>query len=153
MQGHLDYWLYGVVKAAGALGNARGFLRAVQEETIRKLLEEERLDIPDGADPVDALRTYNRHLDDRGILDADDVAYHRAGRSLTVTIGASCPYRSTCAWLREEKEAVPCFRAIAMGEFLRLAARQSYDGRLTRFDVPCHLTFTHATLEASDRGD
>lgn len=153
VQSHLEYWLYGIVKVSAELGNARGFLRAVQEETIRKLVEDEDLTFPEGADPLEVLKTYNRRLDARGILDADDIAYHRKGRDLTITIGASCPYRSACNWLHEEKVPLPCFRAIAMGELLRLAAHESYDGRLTRFDLPCHITLNRGSLEASGHGD
>lgn len=149
----LDYWLYGVVKVAQGLGNVRGILRAVQEETIRKLVEAEHLSFPREADPSEILRVYNRHLDDRGILDADDIAYHREGGRLTVTVGASCPYRGTCDWLHEEEEPVPCFRAIAMGEALRLVAARSFEGTLTRFGVPCHLTFRPVTLEETDHGN
>lgn len=153
VQSHLDYWLYGLVKTAAGLGNARGFLRAVQEETIRKLVKAEHLSFPWDEDPIEVLRVYNRHLDDRGILDADDVAYHEKSGRLTVTIGESCPYRGTCNWLHAEGEPVVCFRAIAMGEILRLAAQRGFEGELTKFGVPCHLTFRHVTLEDTQHGD
>lgn len=153
VQSHLDYWLYGLVKVSTGLGNTRGLLRAVQEESIRKLLEVDDFAFPKDADPAEVLRIYNRHLDDRGIVDADDVAYHRTGGNLAVTIGESCPYRGTCNWLDEEKVLLPCFRAIAMGEVLRLAARRNFEGRLTQFGVPCHLTFKPVVLEEAHDGD
>lgn len=153
VQSHLEYWLYGIVKVSSELGNARAFLREVQEETIRKLVEDEDLSFPEGGDPLEVLQVYNRRLDERGILDADDIAYHGKGPHLTLTIGASCPYRGACNWLHEEHVPLPCFRANAMSELLRLAGRQSYDGTLTRFGVPCHLTLKRAALEASGHGD
>ena len=153
VQRHLDYWLYGIVKVANGLGNTRSFLRAVQEETIQKLLERNRLAFPTDGDPIELLRAYTGRLDERGILDADDVAFHRTGEHLSATIGDSCPYRSTCNWLHEDGEPLPCFRAIAMGEVLRLATGRANELRLTRFGVPCHVTFKPLSWEASDDGD
>ncbi len=150
---HLDYWLYGVVKVAGDLGNVRGFLRAVQEVTIARLLEKDGVRVAQGLDPVEALRLYNRHLDDQGFLDADDIAYHRKGGRLTVSVGESCPYRNTCNWLREDLRPIPCFRAIAMGEFLRLGTGSGLDGNLTKFGIPCHITFSKPRLQEAEHGD
>ncbi len=153
MQSHLDYWLYGLVKVTAELGNTRSFLRAVQEETIQKFLDTQDLEISEDMDTVEILRRYNRRLDDRGILDADDVAYHRKDGTLQVTVGATCPYRTTCDWLHEDGIALPCFRAIAMGELLRLVTRHPHDTKLSRFGVPCHITFTRGALEEVHDGD
>ena len=152
-QSHLDSWLYGLVKVTNDLGNARSVLRAVQEETIRKLLGAEPLSFPTQADPADILQAYDRSLGDRGILDADDAAYHRREGGLDVTVGASCPYRGTCIWLHDEGEPLPCFRAIAMAEFLRLTTGRTAEARLTRFGVPCDLIFRALPLEVDDDGN
>ncbi len=136
-----------------SLGNSRSFLRALQESTIEKLLETEPLEVTRDTNPVEILRRYNRQLDERGILDADDVAYHRRGAGLAVTIGHTCPYRTTCNWLTEDGIPPPCFRAIAMGELLRLVTRHAFDAKLSRFGVPCHLTFKRGPLEEVDDGD
>lgn len=153
MQSHLDYWLYGLVKVTTDLGNTRVFLRALQEEMFQKLLETRALEVSKEMDPVDILRRYNRQLDDRGILDADDVAYHRKGSQLNVTVGETCPYRVTCDWLHSDGIPLPCFRAIAMGELLRIVTQHAYPGRLSRFGVPCQLTFTRGALEEVDDGE
>ncbi len=153
LRSHLDYWLYGMVKVTASLGNTRSFLRALQEETIEKLVETQPLAVTKEMEPIEILRRYNRHLDDRGILDADDVACHKKGAALTATIGDSCPYRTTCNWLHQDGIPLPCFRAIAMGELLRLVTHHTFDAMLTRFGVPCHLTFMHIPIEEASDGD
>ncbi len=152
-QSHLEYWLDGLLKVSSELGNACDFLPAVHEETIRNLVEGDDLSFPTEAGPLEVLRVYNRGLDERGILNADDIGYRQKGPDLTPTLGASCPHRNACNWLHEEKVPLPSSRAIALGELLRLAAHAPHDGTLTRFCVPCHLTLKHAALEASRHGD
>lgn len=153
LRSHLDYWLYGLVRVTADLGNTRPLLRALQEATIRKLLGTQVLDLTDDLDAAEILRRYNRHLDHRGILDADDLAYHRRDGALEVTVGSTCPYRATCDWLHADGIPLPCFRAIAMGELLRLVTRRAHEARLARFSVPCHLTITRGSLEEVRDGD
>jgi hypothetical protein len=152
MQTFLEYWLYGVVKTAGDLGNARVFLRSVQEDSIRKLLENEQLAFGTAQEPIEILRIYDGHLDSMGILDRADVRYEPDGVDLRVTVGASCPYRSICNWIHEEGTTPPCFRAVALSEVLRIVGKHHYSGRLERFDVPCQLTFKPNAMEATDNG-
>jgi len=150
---HLDYWLYGIVKTASQLGNAGLFLRAVQEASIRKFLQEEHLAFRDVKEPIRILETYNEGLGQRGFLDADDIRYREAPEGLQVSIGESCPYRGTCNWISDEGGTVACFRAIAMGEVLRLVTQRSCEGALRSFGVPCQLTFKNHKLEAAKDGD
>lgn len=152
MRTFLDYWLYGVVKTAAELGNAPVFLRSVQEDSIRKLLQNEHLEFGGARDPIEILRIYDRHLDSMGILDRADVGYATDGAGLRVTVGGSCPYRSICNWIHEEGSAPPCFRAVALSEVLRIIAKRQYDGRLARFAVPCHILFQPVSLEAASDG-
>ncbi len=112
---HLDYWLYGIVKTGESLGNVRLFLRAAQEVSIRKFLETERTAFRGPADPLDVLRAYNARLDARGVLDARDIQYRRTREGLELSVGKTCPYRTTCTWIHEDGGVIPCFRAIAMG--------------------------------------
>ncbi len=135
------------------LGNTRSFVRALQESTIEKLLDTQGLDVTQDMDAAEILRRYNQQLDERGILDADDLAYHRKGAAMTVTVGRTCPYRTTCDWLKEDGIRPPCFRAIAMGELLRLVSHHAFDAKLTRFGVPCQLTLKRGPLEEVDDGD
>ncbi|HYM40852.1 MAG TPA: hypothetical protein VEY12_12060 [Thermoplasmata archaeon] len=150
---HLDYWLYGIVKTAGQLGNVRLFLRAAQEVSIRKLLESEGGAFPGFTDPLEILRTYNALLDARGVLDAGDIRYRPVDDDLEVSIGKTCPPRGTCSWMHDEGGRIPCFRAIAMGEVLRIVGHRTCDSSLVRFDIPCRLRFSHLGVEASEDGD
>lgn len=153
MKMHLDYWLYGIVKTTSQLGNAGLFLRAAQEASIRKFLQEEHLAFRDAKKPIRILETYNQGLGQRGFLNADDIWYREAPEGLQVSIGESCPYRGTCNWINDEGGTVACFRAIAMGEVLRLVTQRSYEGALRSFGVPCQLTFKNHKLEAAKDGD
>lgn len=152
VKSHLDFWLYGIAKTAGELGNVRLFLRAAQEHSIRKLFEGERGSFEGLTDPLEILRTYNARLDAWGVLDAGDIEYASDGPGLRVSVGDRCPYRSTCNWIHEEGETVPCFRAIAMAEVLRIVGHRTCESSLVRFDVPCQLRFKHLTVEVSADG-
>jgi hypothetical protein len=152
MQIFLDSWLYGVVKTTGELGNDRVFLRAVQEASIRQLLDRAGVTFDEVQAPLDILRAYDRHLDSLGIIDSTDVEYRAEDGRLCLAVGGSCPYRSACNWIHEEGTTPPCFLAVALSEVLRLAARRQYDGKLVRFGVPCQLTFNPMRTEASDDG-
>lgn len=149
----LDYWLYGIVKTASQLGNAGLFLRAAQEASIRKFLQEEHLAFRDANGPVQILKAYNERLDRRGVLDANDIRYREAPEGLQVSVGESCPYRSMCTWIHDEDGTVACLRAIAMGEVLRLVTRRSHEGVLRSFGLPCQLAFKNGRLEAAKDGD
>jgi hypothetical protein len=150
---HLDYWLYGIVETASQLGNAGLFLRATQEASIRKFLKEERLVFGDAKEPSQILRQYNERLDQRGVLNADDIQYREASDGLRLSVRTTCPYRSACNWIHDDGGTVACFRAIAMSEVLRLATRRSYEGILHSFGAPCQLSFKDDRLGAARDGD
>lgn len=152
MRTFLDYWLYGVVKTAGELGTGRVFLRAVQEDSIRKLLENERLSFDGERDPAKVLAIYNRHLDGMGIMHAGDVDLVPHGEGLQVSVGASCMYRGVCTWIHDEGTPPPCLRVVALTEVLRIATRRIYEGRLVRFGLPCEITLKPVQTEASADG-
>lgn len=150
---HLDYWLYGIVKTASQLGNVRLFLRAVQEESIRKFLKDNPIPFQEETDPVQILRAYNERLDRQGVLDAGSLQYEPDRDGFLVSVGSTCPYRSTCTWIHDERGTLACFRAIAMGEVLRIVAHRTYEGALDRFGDPCRLSFKLTHMEVSDDGD
>lgn len=150
---HLDYWLYGITKTASELGNARLFLRAAQEESIRKALEHEPLEVRDPKDPVQVLAAYNERLEKMEVLDASEISYRSGPHGVDVRVGAGCPYRCTCDSLEREGMAPPCFRASAMGSVLRRITHKSYEGTLRHFGIPCHLSFKELRLEAGEDGD
>lgn len=153
LQSFLDYWLYGVVRTSENLGNARMFLRSVQEESIRKLLDTEELSFGKSRDPLHILRAYDQHLDRLGILDGNDAEYRGEGDGVHLAMGPSCPYRTACNWIHAEGTPLHCFRTDALGEVLRILTHRTYDGVLDDFGVPCQITFKPLHLEVDSDGN
>jgi hypothetical protein len=144
----LDYWMYGVLKSARDLGNTRVFLRQVQEESFRKFMETERLELPPAGDPVSVIRAYSHDFDARGILGTDDVVIGGDRDDVRLEIGAGCPYRSTCRWIHGEGEPIPCFQAIALSEVLRRVCDEDFAWTLRSFGIPCAFTLNPTHMEA-----
>ena len=147
IQSLLDFWLYGILKSTSELGTAGLFLRRTEEEAVSRFIETERMHLGRARDPEQAIRSYLRVLDERGIMDERDVSLHRDGDRVGLEIGPLCPYRTVCGWINAEKPLQRCFRAIAFAEFLRGCTGRHYEGTLDAFGLPCQVTLAPSRIE------
>jgi hypothetical protein len=145
----IDFWLYGVIETAREFGNAKLFLRQIQEKSLRAF-RAETPPIKREKDPVKACTSYTKLLDDAGVYDATDAEFHADGDDVVGTIGESCLYRRTCTRVHESGKPVFCFRATALAEMLHESVGHDYDPDLSRFGTPCRIVLKPLSLEDPD---
>ena len=142
LQRLLEFFVYGMLKAADTIGNATLFMRTVEEEGLRKFLLTymPQLETPD--DPVEACRVYTKALDDSGLFDGSDTVFRGDGESVHAEIGDKCVYRRVCTMRHDEGLPVHCIRAYALAEILRIRLDADFDWKLVRFGRPCRIALT-----------
>ncbi|OGS48468.1 MAG: hypothetical protein A3K68_07980 [Euryarchaeota archaeon RBG_16_68_13] len=149
----LDYWLYGLMKAAEELGQTDVFLREVEEEALRKFFAGEGCDFHPPQDLREAILGYTRFVSKLGIVEETDLVARNDAGAVSVEVGVECPYRRTCEMRHEADERVHCFRAVAFTEMLRQRLHTAVHWKLERFAVPCHIRITPSPLKAGTDGD
>ncbi len=152
-QKFLNYWLYGVLKAAEELGNDRVLMRTIEQHTLTKFFAMEGVETLRSRDALSACKEYSEGLDARGIMDAHDTSFRADGNRVLATIGPLCPYRDTCTWIYGEGGRVHCFRGVAFAEMLRLTLKRDFQSSLDAFGVPCEVTIRPQLPEARSHGN
>jgi hypothetical protein len=147
----LDYWLYGVIETAREFGNAKLFLRQIQEKSLRAF----RAEVPaprreKQMDAVKACVSYTETLDDLGVYDSSDSAFRADGTTVIGTIGESCLYRRTCQRVHDSGKSVFCFRATALAQMLHDSVGHDYDPDQSTFGSPCQIVLKRISLEDPD---
>lgn len=138
----LEFFVYGMLKAADALGNAPLFIRTVEEEGLRKflLINMPQLQTPD--EPADACRSYTQAVDESGLFDGSDSVFRGDAKAVHAEIGDKCIYRRVCTMRHDEGLPVHCIRAYALAEMLRIRLEADFDWKLDRFGRPCRVTLS-----------
>jgi hypothetical protein len=137
-----EFFLYGMTRAAEGTGTLDMFLRATEEEGLRKFM---LVNMPGfrGADtPLEACRAYTVQLDATGLMDATDTSFRGDDDSIRGEVGASCVHRGVCTLRHDEGLPVRCIRAIALSEMLRVRLHRDYTPKLDSFGVPCRFRLT-----------
>lgn len=138
----LDFFLYGMLRAAETLGNPELFLRTVEELGLRKFMA---INMPtfQAADSVlAACQAYTRTLDEQGLIDTTDTKIRGDDESVHIEIGPKCLYRRTCTWRHDDGLPVHCIRAYGLAEMLRIRLESDYDWSLEHFGLPCRIRFS-----------
>jgi len=138
----MEFFVYGMLKAAETLGNVSLFMRTVEEQGLRKflLINIPQLHTPD--DPVEACRVYTASADESGLFDGSDTRFRKDGDSVRGEIGDRCVYRRVCTMRHDEGLPVHCIRAFALAEMLRIRLETDFDWKLERFGPPCRITLS-----------
>jgi hypothetical protein len=143
----LNFFLYGMIRAAESLGNPTLVIRKVVEEGLRKFLAS-GLPLFEAADDVRATcEAFTKAADAAGLFDGSDTVFRGDGDTVSVEIGNGCPYRRMCTARHDEGRPVYCLRTVALAEMLRIRLDEIYDGKLNRFGRPCQITLTRSRLE------
>src|SRR5207247_5092471 len=96
LQRLLDFFVYGMLRAAESLGNAPLFLRTVEEEGLRKFL---LIDFPKfqaSENPKEACEAYTKSIDEGGLFATTDTTLTGTEDTVHAEIGELCPYRRVC---------------------------------------------------------
>ena len=142
LQRLLDFFVYGMLRAAESLGNAPLFLRTVEEEGLRKFL---LIDFPKfqaSENPKEACEAYTKSIDEGGLFATTDTAFTATEGTVHAEIGDLCPYRRVCTMRHDERHPVHCIRAFALAEMLRIRLDADFDWKLDRFGRPCRITLS-----------
>ncbi|TLZ77019.1 MAG: hypothetical protein E6K07_07765 [Methanobacteriota archaeon] len=142
LQRLLDFFVYGMLRAAESLGNAPLFLRTVEEEGLRKFLLINFPKFQASENPKEACEAYTKSIDEGGLFVTTDTTFTGDSNTVHAEIGDLCPYRRVCTMRHDERHPVHCIRGFALAEMLRLRLEEDFDWKLERFGRPCRLTLS-----------
>lgn len=140
----VEFFVYGMLRAAESLGNAPLFLRTVEEEGLRKFLLANTPTFQGSDNITQACDEYTKAADGAGLLDGSDTVFRGDSDTVHAEIGDHCPYRRVCTLRHDEGRPVHCIRAFALSEMLRIRLEADFDWKLTRFGRPCRITLARS---------
>ena len=142
LQRLLDFFVYGMLRAAESLGNAPLFLRSVEEEGLRKFLLIEMPKFKASANAKEACEVYTKSIDEGGLFATTETTFTGDEDTVQAEIGDLCPYRRVCTMRHDERHPVHCIRAFALAEMLRIRLDADFDWKLDRFGRPRRVTLS-----------
>lgn len=148
LQRLLDFFVYGVLRAAESLGNAPLFMRTVEETALRRYLLVNMPTFKATDHATEACIAYTKAADEGGFFDASDSTFRGDADTVHAEIGDRCPYRKVCTSRHDEGLPVHCIRAFALAEALRIRLEADFDWKLSRFGRPCKVTLRRAAWRA-----
>src|SRR5256712_10726758 len=93
LQRLLDFFIYGMLRAAESLGNAPLFLRTVEEEGLRKFLLINFPKFQASGNPKEACEAYTKSIDEGGLFATTDTTFTGDADIVDAEIGDLCAYR------------------------------------------------------------
>src|SRR3989442_7836388 len=118
LQRLLDFFVYGMLRAAESLGNAPLFLRSVEEEGLRKFLLIEMPKFKASANAKEACEAYTKSIDEGGLFATTDTTFTGDEDTVQAEIGDLCPYRRGGALRPAERRPRPRIPAGGVAEML-----------------------------------
>src|SRR2546425_12924377 len=113
LQRLLDFFIYGMLRAAESLGNAPLFLRTVEEEGLRKFLLINFPKFQASENPKEACEAYTKSIDEGGLFATTDTTFTGDANTVRAEIGDLCPYRRLCTVRHHERHPAPCIPGFA----------------------------------------
>ena len=142
LQRLVDFFVCGMLRAVESLGNAPLFLRSVEEEGLRKFLLINFPKFQASENPKVACEAYTKSIDEGGLFATTDTTFSGDEDTVHAEIGDLYPYRRVSTMRHDERHPVPCIRAFALAEMLRLRLDADFDWKLDRFGRPCRITLS-----------
>jgi hypothetical protein len=140
----LDFFLYGMLRAAESLGNAPLFMRAVVEAGLRKFLLVNLPTFRASDNATEACDQFTKAADAAGLFDGSDSVFRGDANTVHAEIGDRCPYRHICTVRHDEGLPVHCVRTFTLAEMLRIRLDEDFEWQLNRFGRPCQITLTRS---------
>ncbi len=135
----MEFFLYGMLRAADDLGNTELFVRSVEEEGLRKFMLIHMPKFQASSNATEACRAYTKEVDAEGLFDGSDTVFRGDDHEVQVEIGDRCAYRRVCTMRHDEGLRVHCIRAYALAEMLRIRLESDFDWKLEAFGRPCRI--------------
>src|SRR5437879_13515229 len=89
----LDFFVYGMLRAAESLGNAPLFLRTVVEKGLRKFMLVNLPTFRESDNATEACDAFTNAADATGLFEGSDSVSRVDANTVQADIGARCPYR------------------------------------------------------------
>src|SRR3989441_4852770 len=140
LQRLLDFFVYGMLRAAESLGNAPLFLRSVEEEGLRKFLLIEMPKFKASANAKEACEAYTKSIDEGGLFATTDTTFTGDEDTVQAEIGDLCPYRRGGTPRPDERPPGPPLPAVALAGMLPVPPRAPFVWELDRFGRPGRVT-------------
>src|SRR3989454_2634883 len=115
LQRLLDFFVYGMLRAAESLGNAPLFLRSVEEEGLRKFLLIEMPKFKASANAKEACEAYTKSIDEGGLFATTDTTFTGDEDTVQAEIGDLCPYRRVGGMRHRERPPAHRLPGVALG--------------------------------------
>src|SRR3989441_13324337 len=93
LQRLLEFFAYGMLRAAESLGNAPLSLRTVEEEGLRKFLLINFPKFQASENPKVACEAYTKSIDEGRLFATTDTTFTGDANTVRAEIGDLCPYR------------------------------------------------------------
>src|SRR3989475_5018249 len=136
LQRLLDFFVYGMLRAAESLGNAPLFLRSVEEEGLRKFLLIEMPKFKASANAKEACEAYTKSIDEGGLFATTDTTFTGDEDTVQAEIGDLCPYRRGWAQRPAQRHPGPPLPAVAPAARVPLPLAPALFLENTRFGRP-----------------
>src|SRR5256885_16969312 len=98
----LDFFVYGMLRAAESLGNAPLFMRAVVEQGLRKFLLVNLPTFRESDNATEACEAFTKAADASGLFDGSDSVLRGDADTVHAAIGDRGPYRRLCTGRQAE---------------------------------------------------
>lgn len=140
----MEFFLYGMLRAAESVGTVEPFIRMMEEEALRKFMLVNMPGFKGSPTALETCRSYTAQLEASGLMGVTDTTFRGDDASIRGEIGEQCAYRRVCTMRHDEGLPVYCIRALALAEMLRIHLDVNYSWRLESFGVPCRVRLTRA---------
>ena len=140
LHGLLDFFIYGMLRAAESLGNAPLFMRTVEEAGLRRFLLANMPMFQESDNTTEACEAYTKSAEESGFFESGDTVFKGDADTVHAEIGDRCPYRRVCTFRHDEGLSVHYIRGFALAEMLRIRTEADFEWKLTRFGRPCKIT-------------
>jgi len=114
----LDFFVYGMLRAAESLGNAPLFMRAVVEQGLRKFMLVNLPTFRESDNATEACDAFTQAANASGLFDGSDSVFRGDADTVHADIGGA--------------------------EMLRIRLDADFDWQLNRFGRPCQITLTRS---------
>src|SRR5207249_10244632 len=106
----LDFFVYGMLRAAESLGNAPLFLRTVVEGGGRKFMLVNLPTLRESDNATEACGAFTKAADASGLFDGSDSVFRGDADTVHAEIGDRWPYRRVCRVRHVQGLLVHCVR-------------------------------------------
>src|SRR5438034_9406046 len=108
----LDFFVYGMLRAAESLGNAPLFLRTVVEQGLREFMLVHLPTFRESDNATEACDAFTKAAEASGLFDRSDSVFRSDADTLHAEYGDQSPYHPDYTDHHDEPHTNPCLRPV-----------------------------------------